>query len=73
MKHCKQQENIVEKKHSLRRVNKTWNFFFNSFFDYLNGKKKNSMGPRGVFKEEEDVEMIIKWMLAMQECGLYIY
>jgi hypothetical protein len=36
-------------------------------------KKKNSMGPRGVFKEEEDVKMIIKWMLAMQECGLYIY
>jgi hypothetical protein len=48
------------------------NIPWSSFFDHLNGKTESKkMGLGGVLITKEDVEMI-KWTLAMQECGLSI-
>jgi hypothetical protein len=58
--------------HSLRRANKTWNIILSSFSNHLNGKTKSrKMGPRGVLIAKEGAK-VIKWTLAMQECGLSI-
>jgi hypothetical protein len=45
-----------------------------SFFDHLNGNfSLEKMEPRGVLQKQKDADMIIKWMLIMHECKLYIH
>jgi len=64
---------VVEKWiHSLRRANRAWNIPLSSLSNHLNGKTKSiKMGPRGVLIAKKGAK-VIKWTLAMQECGLSI-
>jgi hypothetical protein len=57
---------------SLWRANKIWGILVTSLFDHLYGKiKSRKIGPLGVLIQEE-VEVIVPWVLSMQECGLDI-
>jgi len=64
---------VVEKWiHSLRRANRAWNIPLSSFSNHLNGKTKSrKMGPKGVLIAKKGAK-VMKWTLAMQECGLSI-
>ncbi len=56
----------------LRGANKSWGILITSFSNHLNGKiGSRKIGLLGVLIEEED-EVVVAWVLSMQECGLFI-
>jgi hypothetical protein len=58
-------EAIERGRHSLRKVNRSWNIPLNSLFDHLNGKtRSNKMGPTNVLTKEDNVT-IVTWILEM--------
>ncbi len=57
---------------SLWGANKFWGIPITSFFDHLYGKTRSrKIGPLDVLMQKED-EVIVVWVLSMQECGLFI-
>ncbi len=59
---------VVEKRHVLKKVNRSWNIFLSSFSNHLNDKTRSkNMWPKGVLIEKGNVVMIM-WTLVMQEC-----
>jgi hypothetical protein len=57
---------------SLRNANMHWNIPFTSLFDHLYGKMKSrKIGPIGFLITEEN-QVVVAWVLFMQEIGLSI-
>ncbi len=58
---------------SLWGPDKFWGILVTSLSDHLNGKTKSrKIGPPGVLIEEEEGEVVVAWVLNMQERGLFI-
>ena len=57
---------------SLRKASRHWNKPFTSLFDHLYGKTKSrTLGPIGLLIVEEN-QVVVAWVLFMQEIGLSI-